>query len=70
MGIVNAITVPDREHVPVERAPARERHLGHEVDFGVGEAAQAAVGDVLEHGPFVLAHRSAQREDLVVRGPA
>ena len=60
----------DGEHVPVERAPARERHLRHQLHLGVGEAAQAAVGDVLERRALVLAHRAAQREHFVVGGPA
>ena len=40
------------------------------LDLVVGEAAQAAVGDVLERRAFVLAHRAAQREHFVVRRPA
>ena len=60
----------DREHVPVERPPAGERHRGHQLDLVVGEAAQAAVGDVLERGALVLAHRGAQREHFVAATPS
>ena len=36
------------EHVPVERATRRERHLGHQVDFVVGEAVEATGDDQFE----------------------
>ena len=56
----------DREHVPVERAPPGERHLCHELDLGVGEAAQAPVGDVLELVPScsLTARHSASTSSL------
>ena len=60
----------DREHVPVQRPARRQRHLRHEVDLVGSEPAHAAVGHVLEGGPFVLAHGSAQREHLVAARPA
>ena len=46
------------------------QRLGHEVDLVLREPAHRAVGDVLERRPLVVAHRRAEREHLVARGPS
>ena len=52
----------DGEHVPVQRAPAGERHLGHLLDLFVGEAAQAAAREAQIQADAESAWLKAQAE--------
>ena len=53
------------QQVPVQRAVRRERHVGHELDAIDTDLAHR--GDELERRSLVVAHRTCQRQQLVVR---
>ena len=60
----------DREHVPVDGPTGGGGHREECVDLGVGEAVVATLDDGFESGARMLAHRSAQLDDLAVGADA
>ncbi len=58
----------DGQEVPVERTTSRRGHGHHQVDLVVAEGVEAAVGDVFERGPRMIADHLAERQHLPAVG--
>ncbi len=62
------VVAVDERGVPVEGPVGGGRHVGHQVDVVVAEAADERVGDELDRRPLVVAAHGGERDELVAGG--